>query len=122
MLFFKTQQNFFPPDKGVLPSVHDPGKWVHSRATYELPPSEHDEVSAEHPLPPGLYTLGEHLFEIGAEEQAMIVHSTQLDQCVTLQKDELYRLLVVLRKLFGHATLMTSENKEQGGRKARRRC
>lgn len=75
------------------------------RARYELSLRTQPEPPNLHTLHPCLYELGDHVLEIVEEEWAMIANRTQLDETVTLQKDELYYLLVVLQELFAHDTL-----------------
>lgn len=75
------------------------------QASYELSPTAQPEPPDLHRLCPCLYELGDHVLEIVEEEQAMIVNKAQLDANVTLQKEELYRLLVILHEFFAHDTL-----------------
>ncbi len=72
-------------------------------ASYVLPQTGQPHPPHQPPdLLPCLCELGAHLLEILEDETALIVHKEQINETVSLEKGELYRLLQALQELFEH--------------------
>lgn len=64
--------------------------------------AERPQAKQQHPpkLQSCICELGAHVLEILEDETAIIVKSAQLNETVSLEKEELYHLLLILQELF----------------------